>query len=77
MKAVAHFLQSNGLTERVLLPDGAEPDEEFAIKTSDLTPDGLAFMKQAYSKWLKRMDKGQKPEDVTFLQKELAKLRGK
>lgn len=74
-RAVAVFLQENGLTTRTLLgPHGAVTDE-FEIHTSDLTPEGLALAKACYDTWLRRIDKGKSPEDVSLLRRTLEKLR--
>lgn len=74
-RAVAHFLQTNNLTTGVILPMDAEVDDNFQLKSSSLTEEGLALMRNAYSKWQKAQNKGKAPSDVTILQKELEKLR--
>lgn len=49
--------------------------DELAFKSSDLTPDGLSLMKACYDKWLRRIDRGMPPDDVTILEKGLQKIR--
>ena len=73
--AVVQFLRD----EHLLVenpPEGPHQiDDEFSIRSSDLTPQGLALMKIAYDRWLKRIDHGGDPEDVGVLERALRKLQ--
>jgi hypothetical protein len=76
-RVVADFLQDNGLTLRVLLPSGIEPNDDFAIRTNDLTEEGLEVIKKGYDKWLKKIvNKRKNLSDVSILSKALNEIRG-
>jgi hypothetical protein len=68
------FLQHNGLLVRKLLDSEEEITEDFAIHSDDLTQDGLVFVKAAYNKWLKKLDAGGDPTNVSLLEKHLRKI---
>ena len=55
-RTMATFLQSNGLTTRELLPEGAEIDEKFVIRRSDLTEEGYVFYRRVERKWFAATD---------------------
>lgn len=69
------FLQENGLTTRDLATSTSDLDEEFEIHTDDLTSEGLALMKAAYEKWVRRVERGMAAEDTAILAQALARLR--
>lgn len=72
--SVATFLQSNGLTNKVLAQSKGDIGDDFAISSDDLTEKGLALMKKVYDKWLSKVDEGASPEDLTMFEKQLSKL---
>ena len=69
------FLQSNGLTTRVLLSPGDKVTDDFAIRASDLTDSGLELMKKGYDNWLRRIDRGGDPGDTRILDRALKRVR--
>ena len=73
--ALANFLDGNGLTVSRLLPEGAVADDSFGVRVGDLTAEGLELIKMAYTKWIRRIDRGQDCTDVSVLQEALLKLR--
>ncbi|MCC9609409.1 hypothetical protein LOC68_05355 [Blastopirellula sp. JC732] len=73
--AFVNFLQDNGLTARKLLKKGQTPDESFEIWESDLTEEGVAVVDKAFDRWLGALDRGKAPDDVSILEKALAKIR--
>lgn len=73
--SVASFLQDNALTNRTLVTGLEDIDDDFAIRTSDLTDIGIEVMKAAYDQWLRRIDAGVAPEDTSVLAKALTKLK--
>ncbi|MCU0393678.1 MAG: hypothetical protein MUE81_21400 [Thermoflexibacter sp.] len=73
-RSVIMFLQKHQLTKRIILKEKEEITNEFAISTEDLTETGFELMKLCYSKWLKQVDKGLSPEDITLFEKALLKL---
>jgi hypothetical protein len=75
-KVIVAFLQRNGLTVRELLQPNEEPKDDFAIRTSDLTEEGLEVMKKGYDKWLKKIvNKRKDLGDVRILDQALTELR--
>jgi hypothetical protein len=71
-KVVVNFLQVHGLVTRRLLDDGKELEDDFEIRSSDLTPEGMAVMKKGYDKWLKRIvNKRKDLTDTSILEKAL------
>jgi len=74
-RSIISFLQKNGLVNDTILSETDEISDDVAIISDNLTEDGLELMKKSYDKWLKRVDKGMSPTDVTILEKELAKIR--
>lgn len=76
-RTIARFLDENGLSSRKLLdPADREIGDDFAITSDDVSEEGLAFMKQGYTKWLNAVDRGKPPDDDRILRRELEKLRG-
>ena len=75
-KEVANFLERHGLTVRALLEPGQVPTDDFAIRSSDLTRDGLRVMKAGYDKWLKSIvNKKGDVSDLSILDQKLAEVR--
>lgn len=71
---VADFLQRNGLTARVVVSQRADIDDDFAIRSDDLTEKGLSLMKKVYDKWLTKVDEGLPLTDMSMFEKALLKL---
>jgi hypothetical protein len=70
-----NFLQGHGLTTRTLLAAGDEVTADTKIWKSDLTEEGVSFVRRAEQKWLRAIDRGKAPTNTKMLEKELAKLR--
>ncbi len=66
-RVLLQFLQENKLLQRELPSPDAELDDDFAIKASDLTDVGLEVMREAYDRWLKKVDAGMEPSDTSIL----------
>ena len=73
---ITKFLQDNALVNRHLMSSRDDLMDNFMILSSDLTEEGLTVMRSAYHKWLTKVDNGMSPQDVTFLEKALKKVRG-
>lgn len=73
--AFVNFLQDNKLTVRKLLKKGQVPDESFEIWESDLTAEGVVVVDKAFERWLGALDRGTALDDVSILEKALAKIR--
>lgn len=73
------FLQDNGLTRRIFLPDPLAVPIGFELTMKDVTPEALVLWRTGYCKWLDRFDRNPDadPSDVRILEKELAKIRAK
>jgi hypothetical protein len=72
--SVVSFLQTKGLTNRVLAESIADIHDNFALSSDDLTEKGFALMKKVYDKWLSKVDEGASAQDLTMFEKQLAKL---
>jgi hypothetical protein len=78
MRALAGFLQVNGLTTRQLLDPAAELDDSFEIKVADVTADGLEVIKAGLNRWIaSTVDKHRDPNDTAVLDKALEKIRSR
>lgn len=65
--AVTDFLQKNGLTRRVLASSIDAIDDDFALRSEDLTGTGMQLMRLARDPWLRKRARGLPPEGVTLL----------
>lgn len=70
------FLQNHDLTTRVLLEPGKSPDDNTVVMRSDLTEEGMAFIREAEQRWFSAVDRGMSPEDTSLLTEAVTKLRG-
>ena len=75
--AIAKFVQDHGLATRCLASNISELDDDFEIKRSDVTDEGFEFLRATYDRWLRRIDRGGSPSDVSTLDRALRKLRSK
>jgi len=75
MWVVTRFLRENDLLARPLAASFDEIDDDYCIRASDLTAEGLDLVKAAYDRWLKKIDRGGNPEDTSILEKALKKIR--
>ncbi len=73
---ITNFLQENGLVSRQLAASQSAINDDFEIRSDDLTDEGLEFMRKGYQKWLRMLDRGGDPSDTRILERELAKQRG-
>lgn len=74
--ALIKFLQNNNLTVRHLASSVEDIGEEFEIRSSDLTEEGLNVIKLGMDKWLKRFnDRPMRESDMVVLEKALQKVR--
>lgn len=71
----ANFLQQNGLTVRRLVESEGEIDDDFTIRSDDLTEEGMTVVKLAYDKWLRKVDRGMDPSNIAVLERALKKVR--
>lgn len=77
-KIIVSFLQRNDLVTHVLLKPNEEPSDDFSIRSSDLTEEGLEVMKKGYDKWLKKVvNKRKDLNDLGILEKALKNIREK
>jgi hypothetical protein len=52
------------------LDENVNIDDDTCIHTEHLNENGKAIMKTCYHRWLKKVDKGLSPDDVSMFQKE-------
>ena len=70
------FLRKNGLLVRTLANDRADVDsDDFAIRSDDVTVEGLAVMREGYDRWCKALDRGTPPSKMTIMESALVKVR--
>ena len=69
-RAVINFLQNNGLTTRAILGENGIINDDTCIHTDHLNENGKAIMKKCYHRWLKQVDKGLDPDELSMFQKE-------
>ena len=69
-RAVIGFLQKSGLTTRTILDENDIIGDDTCIHTEHLNENGKAIMKKCYRRWLKKVDKGLNPDDVSMFQNE-------
>lgn len=70
------FLRTNGLLVRPLVTTRAEvDDDEFAIRSNDVTAEGLAVIREGYDRWCKALDRGTPPSKTTILERALERVR--
>ncbi len=75
-KSIINYLQSNGLTTRIILTEEESVNEDTCIKMSDLTKDGFMLVKKCYDRWAgKTMDKAIEPTNYKMLDNALKKIR--
>lgn len=60
------FLQSHGLTARIVARSMAEVDDAAELRISDLTEAGFRFVRHSHSRWTNRLykDAGARKEDA-------------
>lgn len=72
---ITKFLQDNNLTVRTIMRNIDDVDDEFELKTEDLTEEGFALMKGTYEKWLRKFDRTGESSDMRVLERALKTLR--
>ena len=72
LSALARFFDENGLAARRLTAADGTVDRNFVLKSTDLTPEGLAVLRKGYEKWHRQ---GNTPEDVRPWEKALRSVR--
>jgi hypothetical protein len=73
-RALLHYLQDHQLTVRPVLERNEPLSDESKLMRSDITDKGFQLYQRAEQKWLKGIDKGKKPDDMSIFDRELAKL---
>jgi hypothetical protein len=73
-RAIIDFLQDNGLTAQTILRQDDPVDDEISIHTDALTEKGRLIMEKCYHKWLKKIDRGLNPRDMSIFDNELKRL---
>lgn len=82
VKVLASFTALKGfLVDNELVIDPAEfalrnVDDDFELRSTDLTEEGMQLIRAAYDAWIRHQDRGGDPSSTTGLMRKLAKLRG-
>jgi hypothetical protein len=74
-RVIIDFLQENGLTVHQILASDEPITDATAILVADLTDEGRVLVEKCYHRWLQHIDTGKPPEDLSFMKRELGKLR--
>lgn len=70
------FLRTNGLLVRPLAKTRTDVDnDDFAIRSDDVTVEGMAVVREGYDRWCKALDRDTPPSKTTILEKALVKVR--
>jgi hypothetical protein len=66
-----------GFLRENLLLAGEPPSDDSGIRLrkSDLTEEGVLFLKKEFQSWLRSVDRGGRPDDKESLRKRLARFR--
>ena len=72
---IINYLQDNDLVTHTMLNVRDDITDEFAIRSDDLTDEGLALMREAYDKWLRKVDQGMTPTDLSLMERALERVR--
>jgi hypothetical protein len=67
-RAVIDFLQDNGMTTRTILGENDLVDDETSIHTDALNEKRRLIMGKYYHRWLKKVDKGLDPQDISMFE---------
>ena len=70
------FLQEHGLVRDAIVGAKEGMDDETELRSGQLTPEGLEFMRVGYARWSDHLDRGGDPSDDGFLRRQLKKMRG-
>src|SRR4051812_48461290 len=69
-RAIIDFLQDNSLTTRTILRKDDPIDDETSIHIDSLTEKGRHIMEKCYQRWLRKVDRGLSPQDVSMFENE-------
>src|SRR5262245_25255670 len=72
---VVGYFRQRGLLRSSLLENDAPITDDFAIRSDDLTEEGLQLVKRTYDTWLKAVDRGKSVSDLSMFERELSKIR--
>lgn len=73
--ALLLFLKQQQLIASEPLDGNGDLKLDFVVRESDLTPEGLELFKKAVPAWLRGLDRGKNPEDISALSKSLDEIR--
>lgn len=73
-RALVNYLQAHQLTVHLVLEKDGPLTDESKLMYSDLTSKGFRLYQRAEQKWLKGIDRGKDPTDMSVFDKELARL---
>ena len=80
-EVMIRFLQTKGLTTRIILNEEEKVNDETEIKESDLTGEGGQFYSFGINPWIRKIDRSKDPEkvikDISFLETKFQEFSSK
>ncbi|OMP80020.1 hypothetical protein [[Flexibacter] sp. ATCC 35208] len=75
-RSIIDYMAAKGLLNNPILAADQEVTDDTRIMASDLTEEGLVFVKAVYDKWIGKVVDGKiSPDDYKLLDKALKKIR--
>jgi hypothetical protein len=73
-RALVYYFQEHQLTVRLVLAGDERLTDESKLMRSDVTDKGFLLYQRTEQRWLKAIDRGKNPSDMSLFDKELTKL---
>ncbi|WP_095097409.1 hypothetical protein [Pseudomonas sp. Irchel 3A5] len=73
--ALLKFLHDEGIISTLPFTENGDLKMDFLIRKSDVTEEGVELFKTAIPKWWQKIDRGLDRSDVSYLKRELDKMR--
>lgn len=73
--SLLRFIRKNGLNNELIEWGDGFPPDNFVLKASHLTDEGVSVMREGMRKWMAAQDRGRRKEDWMLLEKALQKFR--
>jgi len=72
--SLSSFLNAQKCVKSPIVVPDLEDMEGFELRSKSLSEKGLQLVKAGLDKWLKGIDRGKPPSDISILEKALAKI---
>lgn len=73
--SLVRFIRSNGLSREPIEWDEEFPPDDFILRSSQLTEEGVMVMREGLRKWQAAQDRGRPKDDWKILEKALQAIR--